>query len=159
MSRCREHLRAIRRHLAAIRTSLLSILASLFPIDLLDPPQLLFTILDIPLPIPLSSTDPAPPLSLPSYREENEESVATALGYAAHLVQLLAAYLGKGLIYPITFIGSRSLIRDGISTMVGPRMSVPLPFDPSTVPQNLRLGFPFSRKVSTHTVLNMVFSS
>jgi len=34
----------------------------------------------------------------------------------------LAAYLGKGLVYPVTCVGSRSLIRDGISAMVGPRM-------------------------------------
>jgi len=31
-------------------------------------------------------------------------------------------YMGKGLVYPITYIGSRSLIRDNISAMVGPRM-------------------------------------
>ncbi|KAL0576378.1 hypothetical protein V5O48_005599 [Marasmius crinis-equi] len=104
------------------RATLISTLASIFPIELLSPPDLLYTILDVPLPIPLSATDPAPPLFLPNHKDINEETVATALGYAALLLHLLATYLGKGLVYPITYIGSRSLIRDGISAMVGPRM-------------------------------------
>lgn len=76
----------------------------------------------MPLPIPLTPSDPGPPLSLPDHREVTEDAVSTALGYAAQVVQLLAAYLGKGLIYPVTCVGSKSLIRDGISSMVGPRM-------------------------------------
>ena len=114
----------LQSRLAPTRTTLLSTLASIFPIELFSPPDLLFTILDVPLPIPLSSNEPAPPLSLPSHKEVTEESVATSLGYAAQLVQLLATYLGKGLVYPVTCVGSRSLIRDGISAMVGPRMWV-----------------------------------
>lgn len=54
----------------------------------------------------------------------NEDVVATALGYAAFVVHLVALYLGRALVYPVTFIGSRSLVRDGISAMVGPRMYV-----------------------------------
>ncbi|KAJ7806116.1 hypothetical protein B0H14DRAFT_2876540 [Mycena olivaceomarginata] len=98
------------------RTTLISSLSMIFPIELLSPPDLLYTILDVPLPIPLTSVGPAPPLSLPTHKDVTEDAVATALGY------LLAAYLGKGLVYPITCIGSRSMIRDGISAMVGPRM-------------------------------------
>ncbi|KAF8887765.1 hypothetical protein BD779DRAFT_1526053 [Infundibulicybe gibba] len=97
----------LRARLNPTRITLLSILSNIFPIDLLSPPDLLYTILDVPLPIPLTPTDPAPPLTLPSHKD---------------VVQLLAAYLGKGLIYPVTCVGSRSLIRDGISAMVGPRM-------------------------------------
>ena len=97
-------------------------LASIYPIELVSPPDLLFTILDVPLPIPTGPTDPAPPLSLPAHKEITEDTVATALGYAAQVVQLLAAYLEQGLTYPVTCIGSRSLIKDGISMMVGPRM-------------------------------------
>ncbi|KAF9263108.1 hypothetical protein L218DRAFT_959640 [Marasmius fiardii PR-910] len=104
------------------RSTLISTLASIFPIELLSPPDLLYTILDVPLPIPLSSTDPAPPSFLPNHKGVNEETVAAALGYAALVVHLLAVYLGKGLMYPITYVGSRSLIRDSISVMVGPRM-------------------------------------
>jgi len=59
---------------------------------------------------------------MPNYQNINGNAVATALGYVAQLVQLIAAYLGKTLIYPVTCVGSRSFIKDGISAMVGPRM-------------------------------------
>ncbi|KIY64395.1 hypothetical protein CYLTODRAFT_493164 [Cylindrobasidium torrendii FP15055 ss-10] len=112
----------LKTSLAPTRSALLSVLASLFPIEMREAGELLFTIVDVPLPIPVAATDPAPPLSVVGQRDVNEESVATALGYAAQLVQMAAGYLGKGLVYPITYVGSRSLIRDGISAMVGPRM-------------------------------------
>ena len=117
-------LAALRSRLTPTRTTLLSVLASIFPIELLSTPDLLYTILAVPLPIPLSATDPGPPLSMPSHPGVTEEGVATALGFVAQVVQLMAAYLGEVLVYPITCIGSRSLIKDGISTMVGPRMYV-----------------------------------
>ncbi|TFK40915.1 hypothetical protein BDQ12DRAFT_720651 [Crucibulum laeve] len=118
----RRHLQSLATRFHPTRTSLLTTLSTIFPIELYSPPDLLYTILDVPLPIPLSSTDPAPPLSLTSHKSVTEESVATALGYVAQVLQFLAAYLGKNLVYPITCIGSRSLIKDGISAMVGPRM-------------------------------------
>ncbi|TDL28921.1 hypothetical protein BD410DRAFT_834933 [Rickenella mellea] len=117
----RRHSELVSR-LPRVRTSLLTTLASTFPIELLSPPDLLFTILSVPLPIPLNGSDPAPPLTLVSHSEVTEDSVATALGYAAQVVQLMAAYLCHGLVYPVTYIGSRSLIKDPISTMIGPRM-------------------------------------
>jgi len=120
----RERSAALHSRLSPVRITLISSLAWIFPIDLFSGPDLLYAILSVPLPIPLGVTDPGPPLSLPSHKEVTEEAVASALGYAALVVQLLAIYLGEGLVYPITFIGSRSLIRDGISAMVGPRMSV-----------------------------------
>ncbi|KAG5715908.1 UV radiation resistance-associated gene protein [Termitomyces sp. T112] len=112
----------LRARFGPTRTTLISILSSIYPIELLSPPDLLYAILDVPLPIPLSCSDPAPPLTLPSRKDVNEDAVATALGYAAQVVQLLSMYLGKSLVYPVTCIGSRSLIRDNISAMVGPRM-------------------------------------
>ncbi|KAG7090723.1 hypothetical protein E1B28_009815 [Marasmius oreades] len=118
----RSRYNSLRTVFRPARAVLISTLASIFPIELFSPPDLLYTILDVPLPIPLSATDPAPPSFLPNHKGINEETVATALGYAALLVHLLATYLGKGLVYPVTYIGSRSLIRDGISAMVGPRM-------------------------------------
>ncbi|KAJ3517634.1 hypothetical protein NLJ89_g383 [Agrocybe chaxingu] len=118
----RNRLTTLREDIHSAQTSLLSMLATIFPIELYSPPDLLFTILDVPLPIPLSSNDPGPPLSLPNYKDVTEEAVATALGYVAQVLQILAGYLEKNLIYPVTCIGSRSLIRDGISAMVGPRM-------------------------------------
>jgi hypothetical protein len=118
----RADLVSLRSRFTPTRTTLISTLSTIFPIELFSPPDLLYTILDVPLPIPLSASDPAPPLSLPAHKDVTDEAVATALGYVAQVVQLLAAYLGKGLVYPITCIGSRSMIRDGISAMVGPRM-------------------------------------
>ncbi|EFI28649.1 hypothetical protein CC1G_13675 [Coprinopsis cinerea okayama7 len=117
----RSKLDTLRSNLASVRAGLVSVLADIFPVDLLSPPDLLFTILDVPLPIPVSSNDPAPPLTLPDYKQVNEDAIAAALGYVAEVLQLLSAYLGIGLLYPVTCIGSRSLIKDGISSMVGPR--------------------------------------
>ncbi|KAH9043820.1 hypothetical protein EDB85DRAFT_2138507 [Lactarius pseudohatsudake] len=122
LSRERDTLAALQRRISSIRVTLISTLSSLFPIDLISGSDLLFSVLGVPLPIPIGATDPAPPLLLPAYKDVNEETVATALAYAALVVQLLATYLGKVLVYPITFCGSRSMIRDGISAMVGPRM-------------------------------------
>lgn len=122
LSRERDTLATLQRRILPIRVTLVSTLSSLFPIDLISGSDLLFSVLGVSLPIPTGATDPAPPLSLPAYKDVNEDSVATALAYAALVVQLLATYLGKMLVYPITFCGSRSMIRDGISAMVGPRM-------------------------------------
>ncbi|KAJ6626950.1 hypothetical protein B0H10DRAFT_2296551 [Mycena sp. CBHHK59/15] len=122
LSEARTELLSLRSRFAPTRTTLISTLSTIFPIELLSPPDLLYIILDVPLPIPLSASDPAPPLTLLAHKEVTEDAVATALGYVAQVVQLLAVYLGKGLVYHITCIGSRSMIRDGISAMVGPRM-------------------------------------
>lgn len=147
----RAQLTSLRKGLPPARTTLIATLAAIFPIELLSPPDLLYTILAVPLPIPLSSTDPAPPLSLPDHKEVTEDAVATGLGFAAQVVQLLAAYLSKSLVYPITCVGSRSLIRDGISAMVGPRMSV-VPFIYTMIqPSNYYTRFPlFSKGVDTY---------
>ncbi|KLO20404.1 hypothetical protein SCHPADRAFT_991779 [Schizopora paradoxa] len=122
MAEERHRISSLTSQIAPMRTSLLSTLAYIFPIELLSPPDLLFTILSVPLPIPVTGTDPAPPLSLAAHSEVTEDGVATALGYAALLVHLMATYLCRLLTYPITFVGSRSLIKDPISAMVGPRM-------------------------------------
>ncbi|KAF4623137.1 hypothetical protein D9613_002014 [Agrocybe pediades] len=112
----------VSKDLETARTNLLSALSTIYPIELYSPPDLLYTILDVPLPIPVSPNDPAPPLSDPNHKDITEEAIATALGYVAQVLQIMAAYIGKKLIYPVTCIGSRSLIKDGISAMVGPRM-------------------------------------
>lgn len=52
----------------------------------------------------------------------SEESVSTALGHVAQVTQLISAYLGQRLVYPVTCYGSRSVIKDPISAMAGPRM-------------------------------------
>ena len=117
-------MQALKSQIEPVQASLLAALSFIFPIELLSPPDLLYTVLGVPLPIPLQGNDPAPPLSLPGEYSTlvNEDSVATALGYAALVAQLTATYLCQRLIYPITYCGSRSLVKDPISTMVGPRM-------------------------------------
>ena len=112
----------VHQQIKSLQTSLISTLSAIYPIELSSPSDLLFTILDVPLPIPVTANDPAPPLTLPERKDVNEETMAAALGYVAQVVHMLAACIGKSLTYPVTCIGSRSLIRDGISAMVGPRM-------------------------------------
>jgi hypothetical protein len=95
--------------------------------------SLLYSILGVPLPIPIGPKDPAPPLSLPpslipeGCPKFDERTTAAALGYAAILVHLISSLGGAaaGLAYPVTFAGSRSHVRDVVSAMQGPR-SFPL---------------------------------
>jgi len=81
---------------------------------------------------------------MPEHKEISEEAVATALGYVAQTIQILAAYTGQALVYPVTCIGSRSLIKDGISGMVGPRMyGFMISVINVCLVNKLHLGFPF----------------
>ncbi|GAB1519267.1 hypothetical protein RhiTH_002333 [Rhizoctonia solani] len=108
---------AIHNALAPRRTTLCHTLDFIFPIepDAERAADLVFTILDVPLPVPVAPSDPAPPLN-------NEEAVSAALGYAAHVVALLSSYMNVRIPYPVTYVGSRSYVRDPISAMHGPRM-------------------------------------
>jgi hypothetical protein len=58
----------------------------------------------------------------------DERSTAAALGYVALLVQVLGGLSEirreGGLIYPVTCAGSRSLVKDTVSVMQGPRSYV-----------------------------------
>lgn len=49
----------------------------------------------------------------------DEESIATALGFTAHLVSMLAFYLNIPLRYPINPMGSRATIKDPVSLIHG----------------------------------------
>jgi hypothetical protein len=48
--------------------------------------------------------------------------MASAMGYVAQVINLLTAYLVDLLPFPVVCQGSRSLIKDPISAMMGPRM-------------------------------------
>ncbi|CAE6429749.1 unnamed protein product [Rhizoctonia solani] len=89
---------AIHNALTPRRTTLCHTLDSIFPIepDSEHAADLVFTILDVPLPVPVAPSDPAPPLN-------NEEAVSAALGYAAHVVALLSSYMNVRIPYPVTF--------------------------------------------------------
>ena len=123
---CRQKHAALIASLVPVRTTLLQTLSSIFPIEPLESMDLLFAIVTVPLPVPSSPSEPGPPLSLPGKPSFNDETVASALGLVAQVVQLVSAYMGYALTYPVTCIGSRSLIKDPISAMMGPRKSVPL---------------------------------
>ncbi|KAF9015411.1 hypothetical protein BDQ17DRAFT_1341023 [Cyathus striatus] len=110
----RQNLLLLRSNFAPLRVSLITILSNIFPIELSSPPDLLYTILNAPLPIPGGPTDPAPPLMLPEHKEVTEDTVATALGYVAQVLRLISTYTARDL--------KPELIRDDISAMVGPRM-------------------------------------
>lgn len=107
-----------------------SVLDTIFPIIPVDPQRLLYTILGVALPIPQLPADKVPPLYLPSNAlpsgvKVDEESNATALGYVAMVISHLSLIMDKPLLYPVTCIGSRSLVRDYISVISGTR-SFPL---------------------------------
>ncbi len=97
-------------------------LDALFPILPLNPLSLLYSILGVPLPIPAGPKDPAPPNPLPGVKVD-ERTTAAALGYVAMIVQIMGNLGGAagGLPYPVTCAGSRSLVKDVVSVMQGPR--------------------------------------
>lgn len=104
-------------------------LDSIFPISPLHASSLLYSILDVPLPIPIGPKDPAPPLSVPASATPegvsriDEKSTAAAFGYVAMVVQILGNLSGAtgGIPYPVTCAGNRSLVKDVVSVMQGPR--------------------------------------
>lgn len=55
------------------------------------------------------------------YDGQNDELIATALGFTAHLVSMLAYYLEIPLRYPTIPMGSRAMIRDVVSLISGSR--------------------------------------
>ncbi|CAO3611379.1 unnamed protein product [Mucor hiemalis] len=55
------------------------------------------------------------------YDGQNAELIATALGFTAHLVSMLAFYLEIPLRYPTIPMGSRAIIRDVVSVLSGSR--------------------------------------
>lgn len=87
------------------QTSLVRSLDRIFPVEPISAADLLFSILDVPLPIPVNPSDPAPPLNDPARPSINEDVIATALGYTAQVVHLLTAYMGFLVPYPITCAG------------------------------------------------------
>ncbi|TNY17669.1 UV radiation resistance protein and autophagy-related subunit 14-domain-containing protein [Rhodotorula diobovata] len=96
------------------RTQLITLLSHIFPIEPVPSPPaasppLLFSIVGLPLP---NSSYP------PSY---TDDTLSSALGYAAHVTHLVAAYLGVPLCYPLRCRASRSVVVDDISMMKGPR--------------------------------------
>lgn len=102
------------------RASLISDLSTIFPIDLVDAGNVLFSICDIAL--PNGDFEAQASLQRSNGLELDDDHISSALGYVAQAVQLLAAYLTIPLYYPIRCVGSRSLVQDPISQMKGPKI-------------------------------------
>lgn len=89
----------------------------IYPIRLLSPADLLFSIGGCTLP-----NAPAAALAAPRAADKiDEDEVAAALGMVAQLVLLVSAYLETPLHYDVAAAGSKAMVRDGISMMNGPR--------------------------------------
>lgn len=121
----REEYSALDRSNFARKSYAAQRLDEIFPIQPLDAQTLLYSILRVPLPIPLGK-DEAPPLSvssskLPQGYKVDEDTNASALGFAALLVYYLNTLLEMQIPYPVTCVGSKSVVRDNISIISGPR--------------------------------------
>lgn len=100
------------------RASIIGQLSTIFPIDLVDATNILFSICGMPLP----NGDFETSLQRSSGLDFDDDHISSALGFVAQAVQLLAAYLTIPLYYPIRCMGSRSLVQDPISQMKGPKI-------------------------------------
>ncbi|EWC48184.1 hypothetical protein DRE_02288 [Drechslerella stenobrocha 248] len=90
------------------RRTILDDLAKIYPIDHIPEQPLNFTICHLHLPN-------GPP------EGHNEDVIAAALGYIAHLVYILSFYLSVYLRYPVIPKGSSSMVQDPISVIQGSR--------------------------------------
>ncbi|KAG0001504.1 hypothetical protein BGZ79_004573 [Entomortierella chlamydospora] len=90
------------------RTELIATLFTIFPITESEIDPSLLKICSVPLPNSV-------------YTGLDEDSIAIALGFTCHLVTMLAHYLSVPLRYPLTPMGSRALVLDPVSLLVGPK--------------------------------------
>ena len=110
---------SVRMSLVQRRAHLVSELASIFPVESVDSASLLFSICGLAL--PNASVEAKPSAAMLKYRID-EDSMASAFGYVAQAVTLLAAYLAVPLYYPLRCLGSRSLVQDPISQIKGSKI-------------------------------------
>lgn len=61
-----------------------------------------------------------------SFDDSEEDVIAAALGHVARLVDMLQYYLSVPLPYPVVAYGSRSIVRDEISTLADTQRTFPL---------------------------------
>ncbi|KAK6357057.1 hypothetical protein TWF718_001385 [Orbilia javanica] len=94
--------------MATRRKVILDYLTKIYPIEHIPEQPLNFTICNLHLPN-------EPP------EGHNEDVIAAALGYVAHLVYMLSFYLSVYLRYPIIPKGSSSMVHDPISVIQGSR--------------------------------------
>lgn len=111
------------------RRKLLQTLEKIYPIEVVDPTHLLFSIAAVPLPNSVSSSTRAGMSEKAQGKSKalealcnDDDTISSALGNVAQLVLLLSAYLSVPLHYQIATAGSRSVIHDPISQIQGPRV-------------------------------------
>lgn len=88
------------------------------------------------------------------YDGQNDEMIATALGFTAHLVSMLAYYLEIPLRYPTTPMSSRSTIKDLVSLISGSRELVSPPSALDNANPSL-IVFLYTPRVWTDIALNL----
>ncbi|KAG0251299.1 hypothetical protein BG011_007720 [Mortierella polycephala] len=108
LAKNKESLFLVLKEYTTKRTELIATLFTVFPITESERDPNLLKICNVPLPNSV-------------YLGMDEEAVAVALGFACHLVTMLAHYLAVPLRYPLTPMGSRAFVVDPISILVGPR--------------------------------------
>ncbi|KDN50363.1 hypothetical protein K437DRAFT_273097 [Tilletiaria anomala UBC 951] len=113
------------------RKQLLSALEEIYPIEVVEPSILLFSIAGVPLPnlsdtsltqLSLSASLNNSAGKLEEQLCNDDDTVSSALGLCAQLLVLLSSYLCIPLHYTIAPAGSRSVIHDAISAIQGPRV-------------------------------------
>ncbi|KAF9965032.1 hypothetical protein BGZ70_005524 [Mortierella alpina] len=108
LAKNKESLFHVLREFSTKRTELIATLFTIFPITGSDKDSKPLKICNVPLP----NSD---------YTGLDDEVVAVALGFACHLITMLAHYLSVPLRYPLTPMGSRAFVLDPVSLLVGPR--------------------------------------
>jgi hypothetical protein len=106
----------IRTKAYARRVILLRQLEFIYPVDLVDGFNLLFSIVNVPLANRVTEDEKV------KAAVENDDIVSSALGLIGQVVGLMSVYLDTPIHYPIATAGSRSIIQDSISVMSGPRI-------------------------------------
>ncbi|WFC98739.1 DNA replication initiation factor cdc45 [Malassezia yamatoensis] len=113
-----ERNEAAQREIQSHRARLLRDIEFIYPIELVNARDLLYSILGIDLPNGVATTDPK---SGALIHKKHLEQSAAALNYVAQIVLLLSFYLHTSLPYPMRPLAGRLTLLDTISVMKGPR--------------------------------------
>lgn len=113
-----SRLAAVRADLGAQKARLFGELETIYPVDLLNARDLLYSVVDLPLPNGVASTDPATGTLV---HKSQLDVTASALALVAQVVVLASVYTQTPLPYTLRILGSRATVQDRISVMHGAR--------------------------------------
>lgn len=111
----------VQKQVGMHRARLLRDLDDIYPIQLVYARDLLYSIVDLPLPNGIATTKGNTKTLV---HHTNLDDTTAALAYVAQLMILLSTYLHTTLPYPLTSSGSCATVQDRISMMTGPRSCV-----------------------------------